>query len=99
MPYPRIQSVAITQGPLARALRLGNLEVHTVMGPIAANLGALDRAHIVALFRGVGERAISGADRDTSHRWGTQASTGAATTSTETEASAAAETAHPEARA
>ena len=99
VPYPRIQSVAITQGPLARALRLGNLEVHTVMGPIAANLGALDRAHIVALFRGVGERAISGADRDTSHRWGTQASTGAATTSTETEASAAAETAHPEARA
>ncbi|RZS55211.1 putative membrane protein [Microcella putealis] len=70
VPYPRIQSVAITQGPLARALRLGNLEVHTVMGPIAANLGALDRDHIVALFGGVSERAISGADRDTSHRWG-----------------------------
>lgn len=70
VPYPRIQSVAITQGPLARALRLGNLEVHTVMGPIAANLGALDRDHIVALFGAVSERAISGADRDTSHRWG-----------------------------
>ncbi|RZT60831.1 putative membrane protein [Microcella alkaliphila] len=70
VPYPRIQSAAVTQGPIERALRLGSIQVHTVAGPIVANLGALDREHAVSFFEHVSGRAIAAAERDTSHRWG-----------------------------
>jgi putative membrane protein len=69
VPYPRIQSVVVRQGPILRALRLGAVDVHTVAGPISAGIGALDRAHAIGLFEYVTGRAIAAAERDTSHRW------------------------------
>ena len=41
VPTPRVQSVAVEQGPLERALRLAGINVHTVAGPVATRLGAL----------------------------------------------------------
>ena len=73
VPYPRIQSVALTQGPILRALRLGAVDVHTVAGPISAGIGALDRDHALSFFAHVTGRAIAAAERDTSHRWGAAA--------------------------
>lgn len=73
VPYPRIQSVAVSQGPILRALRLGAVDVHTVAGPISAGIGALDRDHAVSFFEHVSGRAIAAAERDTSHRWGAAA--------------------------
>lgn len=78
VPYPRIQSAAVTQGPIERALGLGSIQVHTVAGPIVANLGALDREHAISFFEHVSGRAIAAAERDTSHRWGAAAAAAAA---------------------
>ncbi|MFN3707375.1 PH domain-containing protein [Microcella sp.] len=78
VPYPRIQSVALTQGPILRALRLGAVDVHTVAGPISAGIGALDRDHALSFFEHVSGRAIAAAERDTSHRWGAAAGADAA---------------------
>lgn len=69
VPTPRVQSVAVEQGPLARSLRLANVHVHTVAGPISPRLGALDADDAQALFRDVAEAAVAAAGTDTSHRW------------------------------
>ncbi len=42
VPTPRMQSVALNQGPLGRMLRLVSVQVHTVAGPITARIGGLD---------------------------------------------------------
>ncbi len=41
VPTPRIQSVAVEQGPLERSLRLAGVHLHTVAGPISPRIGAL----------------------------------------------------------
>lgn len=69
VPTARVQSVAIEQGPLARSLRLANVHVHTVAGPISPRIGALDVADAQALFRDAEEAAIAAAGTDSSHRW------------------------------
>jgi putative membrane protein len=69
VPQPRLQSVAVTQGPLLRALDLADIQLHTVAGPIRAHLGAVDRAAAVAFFGQVAQAAIESAQLDTSHRW------------------------------
>jgi putative membrane protein len=69
VPTPRVQSVAVEQGPLARSLRLANVHVHTVAGPISPRLGALDVGDAQALFRDAAEAAVAAAGSDTSHRW------------------------------
>lgn len=69
VPQPRLQSVAITQGPVLRMLRLADIHLHTVAGPIRAELGAIDLDAATAFFSSAAENAVSSAERDTSHRW------------------------------
>jgi putative membrane protein len=69
VPQPRLQSVGITQGPVLRMLRLAKIELHTVAGPIRADLGAVDRQQAIAFFGEVAAVAVSAGQRDTSHRW------------------------------
>ncbi|MEO6943499.1 MAG: PH domain-containing protein [Lacisediminihabitans sp.] len=69
VPQPRLQSVAVAQGPLLRALGLANIHLHTVAGPIRAELGAIDLDAAVAFFGTVALAAVESAQRDTSHRW------------------------------
>jgi len=69
VPTARMQSVALHQGPLARALRLAAVTVHTVAGPITARLGALDADDAVGFFRDVAASGVASAAADRSHRW------------------------------
>lgn len=69
VPQPRLQSVAVRQGPLQRLLRLAEVQLHTVAGPIRADLGAVDQDVALVFFGDVAEAAIHSAQRDTSHRW------------------------------
>ncbi|MFC0680548.1 PH domain-containing protein [Lysobacter korlensis] len=69
VPLPRLQSVAITQGPLVRALDLAAVHLHTVAGPISGRLGAVDRQAALGFFSDVATAAIESAQSDTSHRW------------------------------
>lgn len=69
VPTPRIQSVAIEQGPLARGLRLAGVHLHTVAGPISPALGALDADDAQRFFRDAEAAAITAAAADRSHRW------------------------------
>jgi putative membrane protein len=69
VPTPRVQSVAIEQGPLYRALRLAHVHVHTVAGPISPRIGALDAQDAEGLFRDAAVAVVAAAGTDTSHRW------------------------------
>lgn len=69
VPTPRVQSVAVEQGPLERALRLAGINVHTVAGPVATRLGALAAADAEALFRDTASTAVAAAQADRTHRW------------------------------
>ncbi|WP_221625423.1 PH domain-containing protein [Homoserinimonas aerilata] len=70
VPAPRLQSLAVEQGPLRRALRLVTLQLHTVAGPITARLGAVDADVAVRFFGDAAALMIAAAQRDHSHRWG-----------------------------
>jgi putative membrane protein len=69
VPQPRLQSVAISQGPVLRMLGLADVHLHTVSGPIRAELGAIDLDAAISFFGSVAQNAVSSAQRDTSHRW------------------------------
>lgn len=69
VPFPRMQSVAVRQGPLLRRLDLAAVAVHTVAGPITPAIGAVDRDAALALFEAVAAAAIRTAQADTTHRW------------------------------
>lgn len=69
VPHPRLQSVSTAQGPLLRMLRLASVHLHTVAGPISAQLGAVDRDAGIAFFDTVAAAAVRASGSDTSHRW------------------------------
>lgn len=69
VPEARMQSVSMNEGPLLRRMGLAELRVHTVAGPIAATIGALDRNDVVQFFDEVAHAAVHAAGVDTSHRW------------------------------
>lgn len=69
VPQPRLQSVSLSQGPLLRMLRLAEVHLHTVSGPISASLGAIDRDDAVKFFDDVAHVAVTAAQSDTTHRW------------------------------
>lgn len=73
VPQPRVQSVAMHQGPILRRLRLASLRLHTVAGPITASLGAVDSREAERFFAIVAETAVRSAGSDLSHRWGSTA--------------------------
>jgi putative membrane protein len=72
VPTARMQSVSVHQGPFLRMLRLTDVHVHTVSGPIRATLGALDVADGAAFFRSVAASGVAAAAADRTHRWATQ---------------------------
>jgi putative membrane protein len=69
VPEPRVQSIAVHQGPLERALRLAKLYVHTVAGPIRADVGAIDRDVALTFFGDVSQQVVHSVNSDTTHRW------------------------------
>ncbi|MHB1234723.1 MAG: PH domain-containing protein, partial [Microbacteriaceae bacterium] len=69
VPQPRLQSVSLEQGPLLRAMRLARIRLHTVSGPVRADLSAIDRTQAIVFFGAVAESAVLSAKDDTSHRW------------------------------
>jgi putative membrane protein len=69
VPTARMQSVSLHQGPLLRMLRLADIHVHTVAGPIRATLDDLDAEVAAGFFRDVAASGIAAAQADRSHRW------------------------------
>lgn len=69
VPFARLQSVSVRQGPLLRSLRLASVHAHTVAGPISPTLGALDRTDAMRFFDEVLDASVSSAETDRSHRW------------------------------
>ncbi len=69
VPQPRLQSASLHQGPLLRMLRLAGVHLHTVSGPISADLGAIDADAAIRFFEDVARVAVSAAVADTTHRW------------------------------
>src|SRR6185312_2222807 len=61
VPQPRLQSVAIAQGPVLRMLGLADISLHTVSGPIRAQLGAIDLDDARGFFASVAQNAVSSA--------------------------------------
>ncbi|KQZ09154.1 hypothetical protein ASD23_12745 [Agromyces sp. Root1464] len=70
VPLARMQSVAVSVGPIERALDLATLRLHTVTGPVSALLPVADRTVAAALFDRLAHEAIERAAIDTSHHWG-----------------------------
>ncbi|MCX6500843.1 MAG: PH domain-containing protein [Microbacterium sp.] len=69
LPYARLQSIALHQGPLARAVGVAGVHAHTVSGPVYASLAGVDRDGALALWDDVARAAVVAASADTSHRW------------------------------
>lgn len=59
VPFARVQSVGIEDGPLTRAMRLARVDVHTVAGVVRAHVGALDADDAVAMWRSIETRALA----------------------------------------
>ncbi|GAA1055940.1 membrane protein [Agromyces luteolus] len=72
VPLARMQSVAVAAGPVRRGLRLESLRIHTVAGPIAPEVPALDRADATAAFGAIAAEAVERALRDRTDRWGAE---------------------------
>jgi putative membrane protein len=70
VPLARMQSVAITVGPIERMLRLASVRIHTVTGPVTAILPVVDRSEAVSLFERLSDEAVERGASDTSHHWG-----------------------------
>lgn len=69
VPLPRMQSVSLQQGPLLRRLRLASVGLHTVHGPITAEIGALDERDALEFFQTAARDAVGAARADRTHRW------------------------------
>lgn len=69
VPEPRVQSVAMHQGPLGKWMRLARVYVHTVPGPIAPGIGAIDTDDARRFFADTAATAVEAGKRDRSHRW------------------------------
>ncbi|MGU3357112.1 PH domain-containing protein [Microbacterium sp. M4A5_1d] len=69
LPLARLQSVALHQGPVSRALRVATLRAHTVSGPVLTAVAGIDRDDVIAAFERVAHVAVSAAASDRSHRW------------------------------
>ena len=75
VPEARAQSIGISQGPVYRALRLARVHVHTVNGPVRAELGALDKDVALRFFETASLQVVSAVGSDATHRWGAEGST------------------------
>ncbi len=69
VPLPRAQGIALHQGPLERRLRLAELRIHTVQGPVVPRIGAIDATLAMEFFTETADAVVTAATADTSHRW------------------------------
>lgn len=69
VPEARVQSIGLKQGPIYRGLGLAHLDIHTVSGPIRADLGAVDRDVALAFFDDVSRSVVVSVGSDATHRW------------------------------
>ena len=69
VPQARTQSISLAQGPLLRRMRLAEVRLHTVAGPIVPRLGAIDEQRAVEFFGEAAAGAVRAGVSDTSHRW------------------------------
>lgn len=69
LPLARLQSVRISQGPVARLARTAAITGHTVLGQVSGELGALDAGDAYELWSHVAAGAVAAAAADHSHRW------------------------------
>lgn len=69
LPLARLQSVALSQGPLGRSQKAATLTGHTVAGQVPGAVGALDRDDAVAVWQRAATAVITAAASDRSHRW------------------------------
>ncbi|MFI8633312.1 PH domain-containing protein [Microbacterium sp. NPDC077663] len=65
LPLARLQSVRISQGPLARRLGLATITGHTVMGPVAGTIESLDHQQAYALWNEITAAAVAEAADET----------------------------------
>ncbi|MEW1835241.1 PH domain-containing protein [Microbacterium sp. NPDC079995] len=65
LPLARLQSVRISQGPLARRLGLAALTGHTVTGPVAVAIESLDHEQAYALWNEITAAAVAEAAEET----------------------------------
>jgi putative membrane protein len=72
VPFARMQSVGVAQGPIQRRLRLGGVHLHTVAGPVSARLSTIDDGVAAELFETLSAGAVASGASDTSHRWGSR---------------------------
>ncbi len=73
LPFARLQSIAIQQGPLDRLARIASINGQTVTGPVMAYLAGVDRDAALGLFEDVARRTVTASSDDRSHRWGAEA--------------------------
>ncbi|AMB57576.1 PH domain-containing protein [Microterricola viridarii] len=71
VPFARVQSVGLSQGPIQRRLDLSGVQLHTVAGPVSARLSVIDTRVCAELFEQLAGGAVASAASDTSHHWGT----------------------------
>lgn len=70
VPYERIQSVSISQGPLARRRRLAKINLCMVeLGQVSTCLSNLDLGDAAALERVISERALRRRQAERTDRW------------------------------
>jgi putative membrane protein len=69
VPYARIQSVRVRQGPVERLLRLASVHVDSPRGPVHLVLVHRDAAAVPALLSEIVERARAGRGRALADSW------------------------------
>lgn len=70
VPLARMQSVALSAGPVRRGLGLAELRLHTVVGPVVPSLPVIEREQGEALFAHLADEAVERANEDRSQHWG-----------------------------
>ncbi|WP_309065942.1 PH domain-containing protein [Microbacterium sp.] len=68
-PLARLQGLSVSQGPLSRAQRVASVQAHSVTGPVAGRLSALDLVDAQALLKDVAHAAAVAVSTDRGHRW------------------------------
>ncbi|GAB3615484.1 PH domain-containing protein [Okibacterium endophyticum] len=69
VPLARMQSIAVSRGPVQRMLGLSSAHAHTVVGPVTVRLDSLDSAVAADLFSRVAHLVVNAMAEDHSHRW------------------------------
>lgn len=69
IPYERIQSLSVHEGPLARRRGLGKLHLDMVDSKVPAEISNLDRDDLTAIERVIAERALRRRHEERLDRW------------------------------